>query len=306
MLSVDDAHATILDNAQPLPSEQVALGDLTSRVASADVLARLTQPPFRASAMDGYAIAFDDIAKGTTFKVVGKASAGVPFQGRIGPHQAVRIFTGSIVPIGADHVVIQEDVQINGKYLKINTPQAHPRNIRNEGIDFEKGDVLARAGDVFHALHGSLFAAANLSNIGCVRRPRVAIFTNGDELREPGSDLAPGEIVNSNYYAIVAMLHAWLCRFTLAALTIMSPLLQHCFSVAKKRTLLSLSAVPQSETTILSNRPFQPVAVKSVLKKLRLNLGSQPGLAHSINLPALVCRVTPRQQSFRLFCFFVH
>ena len=210
MLSVDDAQKVIVDGVLPLGAEMVALGDITGRVAADDCRAAITQPPFAASAMDGYAARFEDMSVGAIVDVIGEAPAGNPFEGAIHRGQAVRVFTGGVVPVGADHVVIQEDVALNGDgRITIKQEQDRPRNIRAAGIDFAKGDILVRSGTIFHELHGSILATANLSQIPCRRRPRVGIFTNGNELKEPGTELQPGEIVNSNHYGICALIKSW-------------------------------------------------------------------------------------------------
>ena len=209
MLSVEEARGAILDGAARLDAEFAPLDALTGRVAAADIKAAVTQPPFPASAMDGYAVRFADAAKAARLSVIGEAPAGAPFNGELGAGQAVRIFTGAVVPKGADHVVIQEDVAREGDEILITEAQEQARNIRPAGVDFHAGDLLMRAGDQFHEVHGAILAAANLSTAKAVRRPRVAIFANGDELKEPGGALGPGEIVNSNHYAIAALVARW-------------------------------------------------------------------------------------------------
>ncbi|MEO1241934.1 MAG: gephyrin-like molybdotransferase Glp [Pseudomonadota bacterium] len=209
MISVEEAIAAILEGANTLGPESVPLGACAGRVAAVDVTARMTQPPFAASAMDGYAVRFGDADEGETLKVIGEAPAGAPFAGAVASGECVRIFTGGVVPQGADHVVIQEDVTRDGDQITINEPQDNPRNIRAAGIDFEKGDILARAGDALHEMHGSIFAAANIDAVLVTRRPKVVIFSNGDELVEPGGELKPGQIVNSNHYALAAMIRRW-------------------------------------------------------------------------------------------------
>ncbi len=209
MISVDEAIAIILDGAQTLNAESVSLGDVSGRFLAADVVARISQPPFAASAMDGYAVRFCDMALGAELLVVGEAPAGAPFRGTVAQGETVRILTGGAVPAGADHVVMQEDVTREGKRITINTPQEKPRHIRQAGIDFHQGDILATKVTRLHNFHGSIFAAANVSSLSVTRRPRVAIFSNGDELVEPGATLGPGEIVNSNHFALSAMVKSW-------------------------------------------------------------------------------------------------
>lgn len=209
MLSVDDAIAAILDGAGPLPSETVALNELKARIAAEDIPARMTQPPFAASAMDGYAVRIADAIVGAELKVIGESPAGAPFAGKVGKGEAVRIFTGGAVPDGAGHVVIQEDVIREGAHVRIIEAQDAPKHIRAAGIDFKKGDMLAGAGEALHEIHGAIFAAANISEVSVIRRPKVSLFSNGDELAEPGAALKPGQIVNSNRYALAAMIKAW-------------------------------------------------------------------------------------------------
>ena len=209
MLSVEEAIAAVLEGAAPLGADPAGLSQLLGRILAEDVNARMTQPPFAASAMDGYAVRFEDAAAGAELRVIGEAPAGAPFAGKLGKGEAVRIFTGGAVPDGVDHVVIQEDVARDGDRITVNDAQDAPRNIRPAGIDFKEGDVLATAGTRLHELHGAIFAASNIAEASVYRRPRVAVFSNGDELKEPGADLKPGQIVNSNHYALSAMIHAW-------------------------------------------------------------------------------------------------
>lgn len=209
MLSVEEAIDRILSGADTLGAETVQLTDIAGRTASEDIKALLTQPPFSASAMDGYAVRAEASSKGARLRVIGEAPAGVPFDGAVGAGEAVRVFTGAVVPKGADHVVIQEDVRLEGDEIVIEAPQTAPRNIRKAGIDFHSGDVLVCAGDKLHSLHGSVLAAANIDVVSVRRRPRVALFSNGDELREPGADLRPGQIINSNHFALEEMIKNW-------------------------------------------------------------------------------------------------
>ena len=209
MLSVDQAKALILENVCAIGVETAHDSSLNGRILAKDVTARITQPPFSASAMDGYAVQFASAKTGASLEVIGEAPAGAPFDGVIEKGQAVRIFTGGVVPEGADHVVIQEDVTRTDNVIVINEAQRAPRNIRAAGIDFQAGDILAKEGDRLHEIHGSIFAAANMQAVEVYRRPRIAIFSNGDELVEPGGDLQPGQIVNSNHYALCALANRW-------------------------------------------------------------------------------------------------
>lgn len=159
--------------------------------------------------MDGYAVQFEDMEKGVSLRVIGEAPAGAPFSGTVVAGEAVRIFTGGVIPRGADHVVIQEDVTREADHIKISEPQTTPRHIRAAGIDFHAGDILVGKGEALNEIHGSLLAAANIDKVSVVRRSRVAVFSNGDELIEPGGALKPGQVVNSNHYAICALIENW-------------------------------------------------------------------------------------------------
>ncbi len=209
MISVREAISTILSGATPIGTETVSLHHCTGRMAAEDIFARLTQPPFAASAMDGYAVRFADVQVGTKLKIIGEAPAGAPYSGKVSAGEAVRIFTGGVVPDGADHVIIQEDVTRDGDDISVQENQERPKNIRAAGIDFNVGDILVHKGEIFHEMHGSIMAAANIDVVPVYNRPTVALFSNGDELVEPGAELKPGQIINSNHYALVEMVRRW-------------------------------------------------------------------------------------------------
>lgn len=189
--------------------ECVPIMQAKGRVLSAPVIARLTQPPANMSAMDGYAARFDECHLGAKLKVIGEAAAGRPFDGRVGPGECVRLFTGSVVPNGADHVVIQEDVKREGDVAEITSAQDCARNIRRAGIDFTEGEELLSAGMRLGPRHLSVCAAANHAEVMVKQRPRIALLSNGDELRPPGSVLEPGQIIASNEYSLMALIEEW-------------------------------------------------------------------------------------------------
>ena len=209
MISVDEALSKILTGAEALEDETISIAQCANRIAAEDIFAKITQPPFAASAMDGYAVRANDAQKGARLKVIGEAPAGAPFAGNVGAGEAVRIFTGGVVPAGADHVVIQEDVACESERIVISEQQTPPRHIRPAGIDFREGECLTKGGEVLNEVHGALFAAANIAEVLVYRRPRVALFSNGDELMEPGAELKPGQIINSNHYALSAFVESW-------------------------------------------------------------------------------------------------
>ena len=209
MISVSEARDYIINAARTLPAEAVKIQDAAGRIAAEDITALRTQPPFDASAMDGYAVRGLDANKGDTLKIIGQAPAGTEFEGEIGPGQAVRIFTGGIIPDGADHVIIQEDVERDGDAITIFDTQNPPRHIRRAGIDFHFGDSLYERGTKLGALHASVMASAGLETVKVHRRPRVAIFSNGDELTEIGAPAKRGSIISSTPSALIAWLTEW-------------------------------------------------------------------------------------------------
>ncbi|MEX0956030.1 MAG: gephyrin-like molybdotransferase Glp [Rhizobiaceae bacterium] len=211
LLPVDDALALLLAGAETLPAEQAALHAAAWRVLAEPVAARRTQPPFDASAMDGYAVRAADIA-GLPAKltVIGQAPAGRRYVGTVGPGQAVRIFTGAPVPDGADTILLQEDARAADDGTKVEALEstAQGRHIRKAGLDFRDGDALLPAGRILDPAALSLAAAANHDALPVVTRPRVAILATGDELLPPGSAPGPDQIIASNGYGVAALVRA--------------------------------------------------------------------------------------------------
>lgn len=206
LVPVAEALERLLEGAQPTGSESVALLDAADRVLAEPVVALRTQPPFNASAMDGYAArAVDAGSVPARLSVIGVAPAGRGFDGIVGPKQAVRIFTGAPLPEGADTIVIQENVRDLGDGgIEVTEPTAAERNIRRLGLDFSKGDVLLEKGRLLDPAALSLAASANHPTVSVVKRPLVAIIATGDELLPPGSTLGPDQIISSNAYGVAA------------------------------------------------------------------------------------------------------
>jgi molybdopterin molybdotransferase len=208
MLSVDEARSRILAPLRPTPAELVAVANAWRRVLAAPVTARLTQPPADVSAMDGYALRALDGALGARLRVIGSAPAGHPFAGTVGPGEAVRLFTGSVVPAGADTILLQEDATRDGDIVTVDEACAPDRHIRRAGQDFAVGDVLLQPGRRLGARDIGLAAAANHPWLTVHRRPRIAILATGDEIAMPGEPITPGGIVSSNSHAIAALVRA--------------------------------------------------------------------------------------------------
>ncbi|MGC9449257.1 gephyrin-like molybdotransferase Glp [Cereibacter johrii] len=205
MISVEEALARTLALAAPLPVERVALGEARGRVMARPALATRDQPPFDASAMDGYALIGDPPA-GATFPVVGEAAAGHLYAGTLGPGEAVRIFTGAPVPEGATRVVLQEDVTAEGGTIRLNAAATGGTHIRPRGQDFRTGDSLSPRRLQPNDL--ALLAAMNIPEVTVTRRPSVALIATGDELVMPGEVPRPDQIVASNSFALKALVEA--------------------------------------------------------------------------------------------------
>jgi len=205
LMPVADALAAVLANTSALPEEFVSLADAYHRTLSQDIAALRTQPPAPMSAMDGYAARAAEAVKGARLLVIGEAAAGTPFTGLVGEGQAVRILTGGVVPQGADAIVIQEDVTREADTITLDVDTIPGRHIRKAGIDFREGEVLLTRGTTLNDRDLSLAAGMNHPTLPVHRKPKVAILATGDELKEPGSSLAPGQIISSNAYAIHAL-----------------------------------------------------------------------------------------------------
>ena len=205
-LLVADALARVLNGVEPLPSESATLVEAEGRVLAADVAALRTQPPADMSAMDGYAVKAADVAKvPTELKLVGEVAAGRPFSGEVHAGEAARIFTGGVVPPGADTIVIQENTERDGERITVKSPSPAGKHIRRSGLDFKEGQVLLPRGRRLSDRDVMLAAAMSHPTVPVHRRPKVAVLATGDELRPPGSALGPGEIVYSNGFALMAL-----------------------------------------------------------------------------------------------------
>ena len=208
LLSVAEALERVTRGLTPLEAERVALDRGSGRVLAEGLAARLTQPPFDTSAMDGYAVRAADVATlPATLKLVGQAAAGAGFRGRVGRGEAVRIFTGAPVPDGADTIVIQENAEEASGAVTVTEAEEGP-HIRPRGQDFAKGEVLLTAGTRLGPRELMLAAAMNHAELPVRRKPKVAILATGDEVVPPGSDLAPDQIVSSIPLGIAALIEA--------------------------------------------------------------------------------------------------
>jgi len=209
LLSVADALVRVLDGVEPLASERAPLVEADGRVLAADVAALRTQPPADLSAMDGYAVRAADVTSvPVTLEIVGEVAAGHPFGGNVNKGQAARIFTGGVVPPGADTIVIQENTKREGTNVIVSSSAPSGKHIRRAGLDFAHGQALLPRGRRLTERDLMLAAAMSHPTVAVHRRPRVAVLGTGDELKPPGSKTAPGEIIYSNGFALLAMARA--------------------------------------------------------------------------------------------------
>ncbi|MGZ3361882.1 MAG: molybdopterin molybdotransferase MoeA [Xanthobacteraceae bacterium] len=206
LMPVAEALARVLAEAEPLPAEPAPLVDACERVLAGDVTALRTQPPADVSAMDGYAVRAADVAKAPVrLTLIGEVAAGHPFEGAVGPGEAARIFTGGVLPPGADTIVIQENAVREGDTVVIAASASKGKHVRVKGLDFQRGSVLLAQGHRLTDRDLALAAAMNHPTVPVHRRAKVAVLATGDELVMPGTTPGFGEIVYSNGYATMAL-----------------------------------------------------------------------------------------------------
>ena len=206
LLPVDAALAAILARVPAVQSETVPLQAAFGRVLSRPVIASHDQPPFNASAMDGYAVRAADVVEGHRLVIAGMSQAGTGYAGTLGPGEAARIFTGAPVPDGADTVIMQEEAVIDGGQVRFTAPARPGHSVRPRGNDFAVGDELVGAGVRLMPMHLAVAAAANCATLAVARRPRIALLATGDELVPPGTPLGPDQIVASNSHGLAPLL----------------------------------------------------------------------------------------------------
>ncbi len=205
LLPVETALARILDGVPPLPAEDVPLTKAAGRILASDLAANRTQPPFAASAMDGYAARAADVSPGSALSLVGTSRAGERFTGSVGAGETVRIFTGAPVPEGADAILIQENADAGDNQVVPREPVKSGAFVRKAGLDFTDGDVLLRAGRILGPRALSLAAAMNHGTVPVHKRPDVAILATGDELVPPGGNPGPDQIIASNSIGLATL-----------------------------------------------------------------------------------------------------
>ena len=208
MISVNEALNNIFELVAQLEAEQVGLKDANGRILARSVIAKRDQPPFSASAMDGYAICSKDLDKGVIkWKVIGEAGAGHGFGGYVKSGQATRIFTGAPMPEGTDQVIIQENVKLKNLVITLSQTPNLEKYVRVAGSDFNSGFTL-KAPRLLTPHDVALMAAMNSPTPWVTRKPKIVIIGTGDELVQPGEQPNDDQIIASNTYGLAAMLKA--------------------------------------------------------------------------------------------------
>lgn len=207
LLSVDDALARLLDSADPKGEEKVSIGNAHGRILSQNITSKRAQPPFNASAMDGYAIRYTDACKiGMTLHVVGESAAGHRYNGTFGQGEAVRIFTGAPVPEGADTILIQENTKaLEDNVIEVTDPAQADRHIRLKGVDFDENQMLLQKSRRLDYSALTLAACMNQSHMSVFQKPKICVLATGDELVEPGGSPDEDQIISSNSYGVAAL-----------------------------------------------------------------------------------------------------
>ena len=210
LISVATALA-LIEEYRPEPvTETVPIQAALNRVLAEPLTALVSRPPHDVSAMDGYAVRLADVdTKGAQLTIIGEAPAGQPLDRPLNSGEAVRLFTGSVLPPGADHIVPQENTERTDETVTILEAATSPRFVRKTGRDFHTGDLLIEAGARLGPFELAIAAAANHAALPVRKRLRIGLLANGDELRAPGSTLTKGQIINSNPAGLIPLIEQW-------------------------------------------------------------------------------------------------
>lgn len=206
MMPVAEALDRLLSLTRPVGTEIVSLSEADGRVLRAPLTAKRTQPPFAASAMDGYAVRAEDARAGATLRVTAEIPAGALASAALRPGETMRIFTGAPLPEGADAILLQEDAERSGETVTVGETVETGAWVRPAGGDFRDGATLVDPGRRLRPQDVALAAAAGLPWLTVARKPRVSLIATGDELRLPGEPTGPSEIVSSNNFGVAALL----------------------------------------------------------------------------------------------------
>lgn len=216
LISLQQAKAQVLDGVSPISDiETQKLTEALDRVLAVPVTAKVDVPGHDNSAMDGFALRASDASSETTqLRLIGDSFAGRPYNGTVGVGECVRIMTGGVVPEGANAIVMQERTQVTGDIVNIKNPVYELNNVRRAGQDFTRGKQVLNAGHVLAPADLGVLASVGIAETQVWRRPRIAFFSTGDELRNIGETLAPGQIYDSNRYSLHGLISHMHCDFT--------------------------------------------------------------------------------------------
>jgi molybdopterin molybdotransferase len=208
LIEYPEAERLVLENVSRLPAEDVSLVEARGLALAEDVRAKFDSPPFDNSAVDGYAVRSADAEGGRSFRVVDEAPAGRPASRSVGEGEAIKIFTGGVIPEGADAVVMVENTTGWGEEFELKKAASPGQNVRESGEDVRGGDVILKAGVEVGPPEIALAATQGYGRLSVFRRPKVVVLSTGTELVEPGArGLSPGEIYDSNSFAMIAQAH---------------------------------------------------------------------------------------------------
>lgn len=210
MITLDEALARIQRETRPLPSETVEIPLARGRILAEPIAALRTQPPFDASAMDGYAVRSQDLTGGSvTLSLAGESAAGHAAKTSLGSGECLRISTGAVMPPGADQVVMQENCEREGEAIRTSQVPEAGHHVRKAGIDFAAGDILLETGAQLSPAAISLAVSGGIQSFTVSRQPRVGVLSTGDELVEAGQETAPEQIINSLGPGLSALIAEW-------------------------------------------------------------------------------------------------
>jgi len=282
MISVDEALKLIEIYRPDLGVIELSLLEANGFTLASDVLADFTQPLAPTSIMDGYALRKNDLHHELT--VVGESRAGQPFNGGIGEKEAVRIFTGAILPLGADRVEIQENATHNGDKLSFSNVSKDRDYIRPAGSDFLKGDLLFASGTRITPAVISALASANIASVTVKRKPSIALLRGGDELRPVGSPLEAGQIVDSNGPLLLTLLSVWgFEAFDLGLVSDDPGAIKDKMSNCEADVILTVGGASVGDYDFMKTA-FSELGFNPVFNKVALKPGKPVWLSHRLGL----------------------